>query len=349
MYYLDEVLGETVPDLLGQLGDLLAEHGVDVDTGRPPIRFGSWIGGDRDGNPYVTPEVTREVLRLQAQHAIGVALGLLDQLISQLSSSTVLVDVEPELQESLDRDLAHLPGLDPRVLELNAQEPYRLKLTCVRAKLLNTSRRLEVGTAHEAGRDYAGVTELVADLQVVADSLRRHGGHLVADGRLARTIQTLAGSGLHLATLDVREHSERHHEALAPVLDAAGGSAGPGYAALDRQARTRLLAEELGSRRPLLTRSARRGQVLAVFDEMRQAIDSYGAPVLETYIISMTLGVDDVLAAAVLAREAGLLDLHGDAAGEGAFARIGFAPLLETIDELRGAAALVDELSLIHI
>lgn len=344
MYYLDEVLTRTVPELLGDLGDLLAQHGVTPDVTRPPLRFGSWIGGDRDGNPFVTPEVTREILQLQGRHAVGVALSLVDVLISQLSSSTVVVDVDPDLEDSVRRDLQHLPGLDPRVLELNANEPYRLKLTCVRAKLLNTGRRLEHGTPHEPGRDYASGAEVLDDLALVAGSLRHHGGQLVAGGRLAQAAQTLAGTGLHLATLDVREHAEKHHEALAPLLDAVGATGEGGYGVLDRSARTALLAAELGSRRPLLTRAAPRGQTLAVLDEIREAVQTYGEDVIETYIVSMTQGPDDVLAAAVLAREAGLVDLHGGAGGEGAFARIGFAPLLETIDELRGAAGLVDTL-----
>ncbi len=339
MYYLDEVLTDTVPALLGDLADLMAEHGAKMDLTRPPVRFGSWIGGDRDGNPFVTPQVTAEVLRLHAQHAVTVALRLVDVLISRISSSTVIVEVSPEMEESLQRDLAHLPGLDPRVKELNAAEPYRLKLTCVRAKLLNTRRRVEGATPHEPGRDYAEAAEIVADLQVVADSLRRHGGELVADGRLAQAVQTLAGTGLHLATLDVREHAEKHHEALAAMLDAAGALDRP-YAELGRAERMQLLAAELNSRRPLLTPAASREQTLAVFDEIRHALTTYGPEVIETYIISMTKGPDDVLAAAVLGREAGLLDLHGD----DAFAHIGFAPLLETIDELRGAAELVDAL-----
>ncbi|OLT20181.1 phosphoenolpyruvate carboxylase [Ornithinimicrobium sp. CNJ-824] len=343
MYYLDEVLTATMPDLLGDLGDLLAEHGVEVDVTRPPLRFGSWIGGDRDGNPFVTPEVTREILHLQGRHAVNVALALVDVLISQLSSSTEIVEVAPELTASLEEDLEHLPGLDPRVLELNAQEPYRLKLTCVRAKLLNTATRLDRATEHEPGRDYADGHELVADLQVVADSLRAHGGDLVADGRVARAAQTLAGTGLHLATLDVREHAEKHHAELGPLLDAVGAAGQEGYAALDGPGRTRVLAEELASRRPLLTRAAPRGPVLAIFDEIRHAVATYGEEVVETYIVSMTQGPDDVLAPAVLAREAGLVDLGGSG-GEGAFARVGFAPLLETIDELRGAAELVDTL-----
>ncbi|HKJ12230.1 MAG TPA: phosphoenolpyruvate carboxylase [Ornithinimicrobium sp.] len=343
MYYLDEVLTTTMPELLGQLADLLAEHGVRMDPASPPVRFGSWIGGDRDGNPNVTPEVTAEVLRLHQEHATRVALSILDVLISQVSSSTVIVEVSPDLRASLKEDLDHLPGLDPRVKELNAAEPYRLKLTCVKAKLLNTRRRVRAGSAHEPGRDYTSTRELVADLTLVADSLRDHGGELVADGRLARATQTLAGVGLHLATLDVREHAEKHHELLADVLDTVGHLHTP-YAELDKPARTAVLAEELASRRPLLTPAAGRPRTLAVFDEIRQALDTYGPEVIETYIVSMTQGPDDILAAAVLAREAGLLALHPGPEGNGAFARIGFAPLLETIDELRGSADLVDAL-----
>ena len=343
VYYLYEVLSTTMPELLGDLADLLAEHGVETDVTRPPVRFGTWIGGDRDGNPYVTPDVTREILRLNARTAVRVALSLLDVLVSQVSSSTQMVEVSPELEESVRQDLEALPDLDPRVRELNAQEPYRLKLTAVKARLLNAQERIDAGTEHEPGRDYADVGEILADLQLVAESLRQHGGELVADGRIARATQTIAGTGLHLATLDVREHAEKHHEVLGPLFDALAEE-GQGYAALDRGARVTLLAEELASRRPLLTPAAQRGRTLAVFDEIRAAVQTFGEEVVETYIVSMTQGPDDVLAAAVLAREAGLVDLHGDASGEGAFARIGFAPLLETIEELRGAADLVDQL-----
>lgn len=343
MYYLDEVLTETVPDLLGDLADLLGQHGVRMDRRRPPLRFGSWIGGDRDGNPYVTPQVTAEILRLQHQHAIGLALGMVDVLISRLSSSTVIVEVEPELEASLARDLDNLPGLDPRVRELNAAEPYRLKLTCVKAKLLNTRRRVEQDDPHEPGRDYATAAELLDDLDLVADSLRAHGGELVADGRLARAAQTLSGTGLHLTTLDVREHAENHHAAVGDMVDAVGGLDRP-YADTDRAERLAILSAELASPRPLLTPAAPRPRVLEVFDEIRRALVTYGPEVVETYIVSMTQGPDDILAAAVLAREAGLLDVHGTAEGQEAFADIGFAPLLETIDELAGAADLVDKL-----
>ena len=348
LYYLREVLTETMPVLLTDMADLLAQHEVHLPAAGPPLRFGSWIGGDRDGNPNVTPEMTRQVLRLQGEAAVDVALGFLDLLVSRLSSSTAIVAVEQELLDSVAEDVAHLPGLDPRVLELNAQEPYRLKLTCIKAKLLNTRRRITEETAHEPGRDYLRTSELVADLDVVARSLREHGGGLAADGSLAAATRTIAGFGLGLATLDVREHADAHHEAVGQLIDRLGEREGS-YADLDREARTRVLSAELAGRRPMAPPGLATGAVqldgdadrtFAVFREIARAQETYGEEVVETYIVSMTRGADDILAPVLLAREAGLVDVTG---GE-ARATIGFAPLLETVHELRRSAEVIDEL-----
>ncbi|MEF3119969.1 phosphoenolpyruvate carboxylase [Kocuria flava] len=347
LYYLKEVLSGTVPGLLADLEDLLGEHGVALPAG-PPLRFGSWIGGDRDGNPNVTPAITREVLRLQGQAAVDTALGFLELLVSRLSSSTAIVAVEQELLDSVAEDVAHLPGLDARVLELNAQEPYRLKLTCIKAKLLNTRRRFAEETAHEPGRDYRSTGQLLADLDVVARSLRAHAGERAAGGALAAAARTIAGSGLVLASLDVREHADAHHEAVGQLLDRLGEHDRP-YAQLDRAGRTRVLAAELAGRRPLAPPGLATGTVqlegdadrtFAVFREIGRAQEVYGEEAVETYIVSMTRGADDILAPVVLAREAGLVDLTG----EQPRASLGFAPLLETVHELRRSAEVIDEL-----
>ncbi|WP_026928454.1 phosphoenolpyruvate carboxylase [Granulicoccus phenolivorans] len=337
MYYLERVIGDTLPELFGELSDLVAEQGVTLDPTHPPMRFGSWIGGDRDGNPNVTAAATHEVLGLHNLIATQVGVRVIDTLISELSSSDVVVHASPELEASLAADQAVIE-LDPTILTIEAGETYRLKLHCIRVKLLNTRSRIQQGTAHVPGVDYASGAEIVAELNLIADSLRSHGGELVADGRVAKAIQTAAGSGLYLATLDIREHAEKHHATLGKLVDATGEFATP-YADLTRAERLDLLATELTSRRPLMTRTAERDSVLAVFDEVRDAIHTYGPGVIETYIISMTQGPDDVLAAAILAREAGLVDL-----GAQPFALIGFAPLLETIEELRGSADLIDAL-----
>ena len=343
IYYLTGILGDAMPEMLADLSELLGEHGVSLPVEKAPIRFGSWIGGDRDGNPNVTAAVTREILQIQNQHAVRISIGLIDGLISILSNSTALAGADQELLDSIDVDLKNLPGLDRRVLELNAQEPYRLKLTCIKAKLLNTARRVSAGSAHEPGRDYTATAELLAELGLLERSLRNHHAGLAADGALARVRRAIASFGLHLATLDIREHADHHHDAVGQLMDRLGGP-GVRYAELSRSERLEVLGSELASRRPLSGHPIKLDGVADgtydVFREIRRALRTYGPDVIETYIISMTRGADDVLAAAVLAREAGLVNLFGEAP----YARIGFAPLLETVEELRASAEIVDQL-----
>lgn len=343
IYYLTGILGDAMPEMLADLSDLLGEHGVTLPVAKAPIRFGSWIGGDRDGNPNVTAGVTREILQIQNQHAIRISIGLIDGLISILSNSTALAGADQELLDSIDVDLKNLPGLDRRVLELNAQEPYRLKLTCIKAKLLNTGRRVAAGSSHEPGRDYAATAELLAELGLLEASLRNHQAGLAADGALARVRRAVASFGLQLATLDIREHADHHHDAVGQLMDRLGGP-GVRYAELSRAERLEVLGSELASRRPLSGHPIKLDGVADgtydVFREIRRALRTYGPDVIETYIISMTRGADDVLAAAVLAREAGLVNLFGEAP----YAKIGFAPLLETVEELRASAEIVDAL-----
>lgn len=342
VYYLSTILAGPLPDVIDELAGLLAEHGVSLPAGRAPLRFGSWIGGDRDGNPNVTPEVTREILGLQNQTAVRIAVGIVDELISTLSNSTDLTTVLPELQESIRADLAKLPALDPRVMELNAHEPYRLKLTCIKAKLLNTGRRVASGTPHEPGRDYVNAGQLAADFDVIERSLREH-SPLAADGALGTARRVVASCGLHLATLDIREQADYHHEAVGLLLDPLGELPGP-YAELPREERQKFLSRELASRRPLtghpVVLPGHAGRVYETMRVIRQSRRLLGPDVIETYIVSVTRGPDDVLAAALLAREAGLVRLHG----EEPYAHVGFAPLLETLDELRQAAEIVDGL-----
>lgn len=343
IYYLGGILTDAMPEMLSELSELLGEHGVTLASKDAPIRFGSWIGGDRDGNPNVTAAVTREILLIQNQSAIRISIGMIDELISILSNSTALAGADQSLLESIDEDLQKLPGLDKRVLELNAQEPYRLKLTCIKAKLINTGKRVAANSNHEHGRDYSGTEELLADLHLLELSLRNHSAALAADGSLARVRRAIASFGLHLATLDIREHADHHHDAVGQLMDRIGGP-GLRYAELSREERFEVLGSELASRRPLsghpIKLDGAADGTYDVFREIRRALRMYGPDVIETYIISMTRGADDVLAAAVLAREAGLVNLFGDKP----YAKLGFAPLLETVEELRASAEIIDQL-----
>jgi len=340
-YYLDELMLHAVGDVLEELADQLASLGVELPPDARPLTFGSWIGGDRDGNPNVTPQVTHDVLVLQHGHALRDLAAMVDDLMQDLSSSQQVVGASDELLASIARDLESLPDLDPRVRRINADEPYRLKGRCVQLKLAHTRERIAAGAAHRPGHDYLGSAELLEDLRMMRDSLATHRASLAAHGRMDRLIRTVATFGLHLATLDVREHADAHHHALAQLFDRLGELSWR-YADLPRSHRLDLLRKELAGRRPLAPQPVQLDEAgartLAVFSTVRDALDTLGPEVCETYIVSMTRGADDLLAAVLLAREAGLVDLHAGVA------RIGFVPLLETVTELREAGRVLDDL-----
>ena len=341
VYYFDELHRGALPQALEALTEELSRLDLELPLEARPLSFGSWIGGDRDGNPNVSPQSTLEVLDLQNEHGVRNALAAIDDLRVDLSSSIRITGATPELTASLDRDLELLPELDPRYRRLNAEEPYRLKLTCIREKLLNTRHRLAERRPHRPGHDYGGIAEVLADLVLVRDSLLVNRGELIAHGRLETAIRTLAAFGLDLATLDVREHADAAHHAVGQLVDRVREHGRP-YAELDRAERGELLAAELRSRRPLAPQPPPLDdagtRTYETFVAIRRAQDRYGTAAIESYIVSMCQGPDDVFAAAVLAREAGLIDVHADRA------RIGFVPLLETVEELSDADGVLDRL-----
>jgi phosphoenolpyruvate carboxylase len=341
IYYLEGLGGTAVGDVLEELRAELAQRDVPLPPDARPLTFGTWIGGDRDGNPHVTPALTRDVLDLQSAHGIRLLLELVDRLRRELSVSSRVSQVSPELVSRLEQSLESLPEVEPRYRRLNAEEPYRLFLTCVRSRLALTLRRVEDGGPHVPGRDYRDAHHLLGDLLLLQDSVRRHQGPLIADGALDRLVRTVAAMGLSLATMDVREHADKHHAAVGQLLDRTRELSFP-YADLARHHRRAALAKELTSRRPLaahpLPLDDEGSKTAAVFSSIASALDALGPQAVESYIVSMTRGADDVLAAVVLAREAGLVDL-----GEGV-ARLGFVPLLETVEELEQADTILEDL-----
>jgi phosphoenolpyruvate carboxylase len=348
-YYLEQLGTRAVPELWEDFEAELARASFVLPRQSHPVVLGCWVGGDRDGNPNVSPQVTLDVLRLYADRALTIQLRLIDQLVEELSVSTRVVGVSEALRCSLAVDRRLLPEVYDRYIRLNADEPYRMKCSYIHSRLTRTQQRIRDGVAHQPGRDYLGAGSYLADLEVMDASLRGHLGERIAEGTLARTLRSARALGLHLASLDVREHADKHHAALAALYDPLGELPVP-YAELDRGERAVLLSRELAGRRPLTARSAKlppaAADVLAIFDAIRFAQQTFGEAAASTYIVSMTKGVDDVLAAAVLAREAGLITLapSGDPADGRCTCTVDLVPLFETATELRCAGELLDEM-----
>ncbi len=336
LYYLVEIAANVMPDL----GDRIdAELGrLTADAPQSPIRFGSWVGGDRDGNPEVTPDTTLETLLLHHDRGLRHLIELIEGLAEELSVSERLAPISSELRESLARDRDLLPDVWRREGRRTAAEPYRLKCSYIHARLINTNRRLQQGMAHVEGQGYSHPDELLAELDLMSDSLLRSRGELIAEGAVARVRRAVETFGFHMATLDVREHAARHHDTLTELFQLIDVD----FASMTPEQRFGALSAELGGTRPLTglttTLSAEAANTLGAFHAIREAKDLYGEQVIESYIISMTETPADVLEAAVLAREAGLIDLRRQTA------RIGLVPLVETIDDLRSAGDLLDDL-----
>jgi len=336
LYYLVQIASEVMPALSERVALEISRLGVVPD--RSPIRFGSWVGGDRDGNPGVKPDTTLETLLLQHDRGIRHLIGLIEDLADELSVSERLAPMSDELETSLASDREMLPEVWQREGRRTAAEPYRLKCSYIRARLVNTNRRLQQGLPHVEGKEYAHPDDLVADLDLMASSLSRARGELIAQGAVARMRRAAETFGFQMATLDVREHASRHHEAIAELF----GLVGVDYREMSHDQRSEVLSAELEGTRPLsgLTTalSPEADLTLGAFRSIREAQDLYGDQVIESYIISMTESPADVLETAVLAREAGLIDLRRG------IARIGLVPLVETIDDLRNAGGLLEAL-----
>lgn len=352
IYYLNDLYRNVLPDLVEDLDRELARLGLEMSADARPLRFGTWVGGDRDGNPFVTPDVTLSVLAMQREQAVGLLVPLVEELSWQLSTSTRVAPASEALLASLEEDRRHFPEVYERFARLNADEPYRLKCFYIRERLHQTRRRAVAGGAHQPGRDYHERAELLAELQLMDTSLRANRGELLAAGALRRTIRMAATIGLDLATMDVREHASRHHAVVATLLDRVSDLPVL-YESLAPDERTEVLLDELASRRPLIgPTTILEGDVartMGAFHAVRTAIDRFGSEVIESYIISMTKGADDVLAAVLLAREAGLVDVRGSGAPVnggpgGGVAKIGFVPLFETVEELRRSGEIIDRL-----
>jgi phosphoenolpyruvate carboxylase len=335
LYFFDGLFEEAVPDVYDELAHQLRRLDVDLDPAARHLSFGTWVGGDRDGNPWVTPGVTRRVLEMHHDRGLRHLIAAVEELAVVLSPSERNVVISTDLRSSLDADAALLPQVHERFTRLSAGEPYRQKLAFIHQRLINTRARLVDGGHHRPGVDYADPSELITEFVLMRDSLGADRGSLIASGPVDRIIHQVAAFGFGLATMDIRQHASVIHEELDGLFARTGRA---GYLTMTGNDRFRLLAGELAGGRPLASPAAVAGDLLDTFHTVRDALDRYGNGVIESFIVSETRGADDVLAAAVLAGEAGLVDTVGGVA------RIGFVPLFETIDEVRAAGEILDNL-----
>ena len=333
LYYLDDLFKLTIPEVLNDFKNEIKRLGVDLPLDARPLSFGSWIGGDRDGNPNITASITESAMVLQVGHAIRVTIAAMDELRQMLSVSTRITGVSKSLLDSVEEDLKHIPEFEERFKRLNVQEPYRLKATAIVHRLAFTRNRHASGGEHVEHRDYDNTSELLADLTLMRDSLLENRGELMATGLLERTMRTVSAFGLTHATLDVREHSDAHHHTLAFAY-------GDDYKSKNHQERFAILSTELASSKKLDFKKCdeRAQKTLDTFRAVFDIVKRFGPESIETYIVSMTKGSDDLLAAVVLAKQANLVDLSANTAV------IGFAPLLETVAELRAAGEILEAL-----
>jgi phosphoenolpyruvate carboxylase len=333
--YYPAAFFEVIPKVNAEVREALRSRWPDADLLPEPIlRPGSWIGGDRDGNPNVTADVVRLATASAAYTALAHYLSELTALEQELSMSSRLVTVTPELAALADacQETAR------------ADEPYRRAVRVIRARLSATTaeildrepeNRLDLGL-----EPYASPAELRADLDTVDASLRANGSALLADDRLAQLREALDVFGFHLSALDMRQNSDVHEEVISELLAWAGVH--PDYASLPEDERVTVLIDELGTRRPLLSERAQLSDLarseLGVIEAAARAIEIYGPRAIPNYIISMCRSVSDMLEAAILLKEVGLLDVSGPEP----YCPVGIVPLFETIDDLRGGAAILE-------
>jgi phosphoenolpyruvate carboxylase len=298
-----------------------------------PLRFGTWVGGDRDGNPFVTPEVTAEVLAAQRRLGLEKAIAGVDVLVVELSGSIMITACTEELEIHLASEAGAAPGVVERWGVLNEQEPYRLALSFVRERLERTLADTADG--------YTDVEHFIDDLCRIRRSLVANRGERIARGPLDRFLRTVRAFGFVMATMDIREDASAHHDLLAVLYDRLAHT-GVDYRVLGSTGRLEVLARELGEGRPLappgVELDGRVGATHRLFRTIVDLLDRHGSDAIESYIVSRTVDADDVLAVAVLAAEVGLVDLSGGVA------RLGFVPLFEDPDSLSRADEILDRL-----
>jgi phosphoenolpyruvate carboxylase len=337
MFYMEDMFKFAIAEVEEALDDQLETFGISRTPTTRSMQFGTWVGGDRDGNPNVTHELTRQILDLQHERALKMFAPAIGALAQTLSQSTRIVEISDELKESLEKDRAELPSVWDEFWNLDADEPYRLKCAFIYERVLNGISGTEVSVKGKPS--YSNVESLLADLELMLDSLEANQSGAAANGEVRRVMQRISAFGMTLATMDIRQHAEVTGTAVNELIDRVESIEG-GFGSLSMDERSARLIKELNSKRILSSRAASYSpattEVLDLVDTVRQAQDDYGNQVIESWIVAMTRDIDDLLAVLVLAKEAGLV------VPEEGISRISVVPLFEEIEDLRRSHEVMD-------
>ncbi len=352
LYYFRNAIFQSVPEVYRNLERAIKRIYTDDDNARVRVpsflSFGSWIGGDRDGNPYVTPDVTRAAMRLQCRTVLQAYLERVQGLGNILTHSDQLVTTSAPFKASLERDrlIARTAFRDNP--DQFAKEPYRRKLAIMAYRLRRNSLLADerlAGYLHGSlGEGYAAEQDFLADLYVIRDSLRSHGDANLAGGKLKDLIRLGETFGFYLARLDLRQESGTHSAAVGEILERSGRT--QNYTELSEGYKLRLLEDLLAKSAapfPLdemsLTETTR--EVLEVFYVMAEMRQEISPQAFGSYVISMTHRASHVVEVMFLASLAGLAGRDADG---GWHCRIRISPLFETIDDLAHAEDVLPRL-----
>ncbi len=339
LFYFRETFYPLVPSVISDLYHVLAEELPGVRFDVPALlQFSSWRGGDRDGNPFVTADVTRRTLLRHATFILDQYIADVDTLIGVFAHSIHRVAVSDEFSASLQNDAETIPGWS-EISARNPHEPYRQKLGAVRRRLEARREALHGGGPRSGWprHAYRASAEFLGDIAILRRSLEEFGGRDAAEAWLRPLDVRIKTFGFHLARLDLRENSGVLEKAMDEVCRTATGRS---YAAMNESERRAWLLEEIGSTRPLIaewhTFSPGTNEVIETFRAVPWARREIDPESLGSYIVSMTRDVSDLLVAYLFLKEVG--------AFQNGVCELSVVPLFETIEDLRRAPQITEAL-----
>jgi len=340
MHYLAGVFPVVLPWVDKRLTAAWQQAGFDPTllagpAARPRLSFGNWVGGDRDGHPFVTAEITRETLAAFRAAALDLVRERLIRLAAKLSLSGVYQGTPPALERWIDARRAALGERGQRAVERNREEPFRQAVNLMVAALPPATGQAPSGA-------YADAAALRSDLLQLREALMAVGARRLAVVDVDPVLRHVDSLGFHLAAVDVRQNSAFHDRALSRLLVAAGEPDGDSFADWPAARRAAVLAREVATSRPFVHPNddvdGEARAVLEVYRVLAEHLEVYGRDGLGALIVSMTRSAADLLAVLVLARDAGLLRRDED----GAWCPLPVVPLFETIDDLQAAPGILD-------